>query len=351
MNILITGGCGFIGSNLALFFRRLGYGVVCFDNLMRRGSELVLDRVRDAGCIFVHGDIRNAEDLNTLPDSIDVMIECSAEPSVLAGTKGQNAFYMISNNLIGAINCFELARLRRMGVLFLSTSRVYPYEQINLLNYVETPTRFELSEEKAGVSHAGISTEFTMDGVRSLYGATKLSAELLLQEYAEQFDLPALINRCGVVAGPWQLGRVDQGVFTYWMAAHYFRMPLQYIGFGGKGRQVRDVLHINDLAELMTPQLIRLNEFRGDVFNVGGGRIANLSIAETTELCREITGNIMTVGSVDETRPADVKWFITDYSHASTVFDWMPKRKPQDILRDIYDWIKKNEALCTKIFK
>jgi len=86
-----------------------------------------------------------------------------------------------------------------------------------------------------GVSSKGITRDFPIDGFRSLYGATKLSAELILKEYSMNYGIPAIINRCGAIAGPWQLARADQGVFTHWMVSHYFRRGLSYIGFGGQG--------------------------------------------------------------------------------------------------------------------
>ena len=105
MNILITGGCGFVGSNLSIELKNQGNQVTCFDNLSRKGSELILQRILDHGCNFLHGDIRNSEDFINLEHDFDLMIECSAEPSVLYGSKGSDALYLISNNLIGFINC------------------------------------------------------------------------------------------------------------------------------------------------------------------------------------------------------------------------------------------------------
>ena len=95
-----------------------------------------------------------------------------------------------------------------------------------------------------------------MEGARTLYGATKLAAELLIEEYRAGLGVPAVIDRCGVIAGPWQMGKVDQGVFTHWMLAHHFGNPLTYIGFGGEGKQVRDLLHVEDLVDLVERQLL-----------------------------------------------------------------------------------------------
>lgn len=348
--ILITGGCGFIGSNLSMRLKASGHAVTVLDNLCRRGSERILDRILEHGCQFHHGDIRCPEDLERLDGHFDILIDCSAEPSILVGSQGADARYVFRNNLEGSINCFEFARLRKMSVLFLSTSRVYPYDTLNGARFREEATRFELETPQPGLSTQGVSTDFPLNGIRSLYGATKLSCELLLQEYAHQYNMPSIINRCGVVAGPWQLGKVDQGVFTYWLASHYFKKPLRYIGFGGKGKQVRDLMHIDDLCDLVEIQLPRLQEFRGQVFNAGGGRASHLSLQETTALCEEITGNSIPMGSETATRPADLIWYITDNTVASTTFGWTPKRTAQTILTDTYVWLCRHESEFRNLF-
>lgn len=354
-NILITGGCGFIGSNLAVDLAGRGYGVTVFDNLSRCGTEILLKkRISPLGIEFVRGDVRNPNDLNSLKNDFALMIECSAEPSVLLGTRGEEARYLLEVNLQGAINCFEWARERRVPVIFLSSSRIYPYDRLNACHYMETATRFDFIDGCPGVSPRGVQTEMPLQGVRSLYGASKLSAELILQEYAAQYNLPAIIDRCGVIAGPWQLGKIDQGVFTYWLASHYFRRPIKYIGFGGMGKQVRDLLHVQDLADLIAKQaqcLIGDNPpCRGEVFNVGGARDVNLSLREATEICVEITGNRVEIGSVFENRPADIVWYVTDNGRTEQFFQWKPQRAARNILEDTYHWLKDNEADFKKLF-
>ena len=235
--VLVTGGAGFIGASLALGLARghPDWEVVALDNLSRRGSELNLPRLREANVRFIHGDVRNLEDLLAVGE-IDALLECSAEPSVLAGIDG-SPDYLVHTNLFGAYNCLELARRTHAQFLFLSTSRVYPVATLQHLHVSEKETRLALNDDQSvpGACSQGIAESFPMEGARTLYGATKLAAELLIGEYAETYGLDAVINRCGVVAGPWQMGKVDQGVFTFWMLAHHFNRPLSYIGFGGSG--------------------------------------------------------------------------------------------------------------------
>jgi CDP-paratose 2-epimerase len=339
--LLITGGAGFVGSNLAvsLASRHPDWEILALDNLYRRGSELNLPRLEQAGVEFVKGDVREPEDLTRLPE-ISALIECSAEPSVMSGTDGDTS-YLVHTNLTGAYNCLELARRDGTFVVFLSTSRVYPVAPQLSLQLVEAPTRFELAEEQsvAGVSAAGISEQFPLEGARTLYGATKLAAELLIEEYRAGQGVPAVIDRCGVIAGPWQMGKVDQGVFTHWMLAHEFEQPLTYIGFGGEGKQVRDLLHVEDLVDLVERQLLDPEGWDGRTVNVGGGRECSLSLQETTAICRELTGNEVPIEPVAETRTGDVPIYISDCARLFGLDDWRPQRDARQVLAHIQEWV------------
>jgi CDP-paratose 2-epimerase len=345
VRILVTGGSGFIGANIALALadRNPGWELIAFDNLRRRGSELNLARLRSAGVEFVHGDVRQPGDLMAVA-RIDALVECSAEPSVPAGYAATE--YVVSTNLQGAYHCLELARRDDALFIFLSTSRVYPVGALARLDLIETATRFEIAPEQTllGVSEAGISETFPMEGARTLYGATKLAAELLAVEYADAFGLRTVIDRCGVIAGAWQMGKVDQGVFTHWVVSHYFGRPLRYIGYGGTGKQVRDLLSVEDLVKLVEDQLRDPGRWVGFNGNVGGGRGVSLSLLEATQLCRELTGNEVPVEESEEPRPGDVPFFISDCSHLFERTDWRPRHSAEEILADIYAWIRGNES-------
>ena len=346
MRVLVTGGAGFVGGNVAvaLAARHPDWELVAFDNLRRRGSELNLRRLREAGVQFVHGDVREGRDLEAVGE-ITAIVECSAEASVLAGLDG-DLDYLVRTNLIGAYNCLELARSRDAYLVFLSTSRVYPVAALASVALDETDARFELAGEQPlpGVTPSGISEAFPLEGARTPYGATKLAAELLIAEYVESFGLRAVIDRCGVIAGPWQMGKVDQGVFTYWLLAHRFDRPLQYIGFGGTGKQVRDLLHIDDLIDLLEDQLARPDHWSGVTANVGGGHMSSLSLREATDICRELTAKQVDVQPATTDRPGDVPVYVSDCSHLFTHTSWRPQRGPRGILADILAWAEQNEA-------
>jgi CDP-paratose 2-epimerase len=339
--VLITGGAGFVGSNLAVSLagRHPEWEMVALDNLYRRGSELNLPRLEEAGVEFVKGDVREPDDLAKVA-KIDAMIECSAEPSVMSGVDGDTG-YLVHTNLTGAYNCLELARRDSAFFVFLSTSRVYPVGPQVDLRLEEAETRFELAAEQdvPGVSPAGISERFPLEGARTLYGATKLAAELLIEEYRAALGVPAVIDRCGVIAGPWQMGKVDQGVFTHWMLAHQFRNPLSYIGFGGHGKQVRDLLHVEDLVDLVERQLLDPESWDGRTVNVGGGREISLSLLETTAICQRLTGNEVPMTPVPETRQGDVPIYLSDCARLFELDEWRPRRSAEQVLADIHEWI------------
>jgi CDP-paratose 2-epimerase len=174
-----------------------------------------------------------------------------------------------------------------------------------------------------------------------MYGASKLAAEFLLMEY----DVDWVVDRCGVIAGPWQMGKVDQGVFTHWMLSHVFGRPLKYIGYGGTGKQVRDLIHVDDVVDLVERQLLDPAGWRGRTFNVGGGRVGSLSLQETTAICRELSGREVPIGAEAETRAGDVRCYLSDCRALYEHTDWRPQRTPHDVLRDIHAWISSHEQL------
>lgn len=349
--ILITGGAGFVGATLAIAFKNKSprTDVVAFDNLRRRGSELNLDKLREAGVRFVHGDVRSPEDLNSLEP--DLIVECSAEPSAQAGYGGSPQ-YLVNTNLAGCFNCLELARRTKAAFIFISTSRVYPYRHLNALRFTEDETRYALcaDQDLAGASDRGVAESFPLDGPRSLYGATKRAAEVLIAEYGDAYDMPYVIDRCGLLTGPGQMAKSDQGVIALWMAVHYFKKGIAYIGFGGSGKQVRDLLHVDDLFDVVWEQTSDLVRYGGQVFNIGGGSEGSLSLLETTALCEEITGNRIQFDRRPENRPADVRIYITDYGRYSELTGWRPRRGPRETLANIFEWLRAEEESLRRVF-
>lgn len=343
MRILVTGGAGFVGSNLAVQLHRAlpDSDIVCMDNLYRRGSELNVPRLRGEGVGFQWGDVRDPASFPAGP--FDLILECSAEPSVLAGTDG-GMEYLYHTNLTGLLHCLEKARAWRSRLLFLSTSRVYPIRPLLAHPWREDATRFAwLDNGTPGLGAQGVGEELDMRGARSPYGFTKYAAELLIEEYRAAYGLKAVVNRCGVLAGPWQFGRVDQGVVALWVMAHHFGKPLAYIGFGGAGKQVRDYLHVDDLGELVLEQVRNFDAWDGWCGNVAGGLENSVSLCELTEVCRRVTGREVPVRSVPETRPHDLRLFFADCRRLCARTGWRPRRDIRAVAADIGEWVRAHE--------
>ena len=346
-HILVTGGAGFVGSHLSIALKTNfpKAAVTAFDNLSRRGSELNLGLLREHDVAFRHGDVRSAEDLAFPGRPPELIIDCSAEPSAQSGYGG-SAEFTVKTNLLGTFHCLELARRTQADVLFVSTSRVYPYATLNSLAFVEDETRYSLAEGQSvrGASAQGISEDFPLDGARSIYGMTKLASEMMALEYADAYGIRCVINRCGLISGPRQMGKSDQGVIVLWLASHYFGSPLRYIGFGGTGKQIRDVLHVDDFCDLAVDEVGNFGAYAGRPLNVGGGAENGVSLRETTELCAAVTGRRIEITPSPENRPADVRLYISDNSKVSAINGWRPKRNIRGCLADIHAWLRANES-------
>jgi len=316
MKILITGICGFVGSAVATSLLDAGEGItICgIDNLMRPGSEVNRGRLKEIGVQVIHGDIRCASDFENLP-KVDWVVDAAANPSVLAGVNGRGSTrQLFEHNLASLVNIVEYCKTRSAGLLVLSSSRVYSVELLASLPLAVHQSTFVLDTTRAlpvGVSPSGITIEFSTRPPISLYGSTKLAAEIIALEYGATFDFPVWINRCGVMAGPGQFGTPDQGIFAYWVNAHLRRRPMRFIGFNGLGFQVRDAFHPRDLAALLLIQTRTARKGGCRIYNAGGGPQNSMSLAQLTAWCDDRFGKHPPQSDA-RIRPFDIPWMIMD---------------------------------------
>jgi len=341
MRVFLTGCCGFLGASLAenLLRRFSGLEITGIDNFSRSGSELNRGRLTRLGCRVRHGDIRLAEDLADIP-AVDWIIDCAALPSVLAGVDG-GAAQLVGNNLVGTLNLLEKCRRERAGLIIISTSRVYSIAALSDLPLVRKGDRFEVEtgrELPVGFGPAGVAESFSTTPPISLYGATKLASEQMALEYGYTFGFPVRVNRCGVIAGPGQFGRIDQGIFSYWVYQWLRKRPLAYIGYGGEGLQVRDFIAPDDLASLVALELEQPAAPAPPVINVGGGRERSMSLRELSMFCRDTTTIDHPVTSVAETRRFDVPYYVTDSAVATRSWGWSPQEPAAHTLEAIVRW-------------
>jgi CDP-paratose 2-epimerase len=336
--LLITGICGFVGSTLARGLREgwPDWEIMGLDNLVRAGSETNRSALRELGVKFYHGDVRNPSDLEALP-RCDWIIEAAANPSVLAGVDGKTSSrQLIEHNLVGTINMLELIKTWRCGFTMLSTSRVYSIRGLAAIPVGAEGDRFVLRADSRipGFSEKGIAEDFSTEPPLSLYGSSKRASELLACEYAESFDLPVCVLRCGVLAGAGQFGKIDQGIFSYWIHSYRRRKPLKYIGFDGTGHQVRDCLHARDLLPLITRQINSPRSGAPRVLNVSGGVGQSASLRQLSEWCAQRFGS-HPIAAEAANRPFDVPWLVLDSSQVERAWGWKPQTPLEAIWSEI----------------
>ncbi|PWT79000.1 MAG: CDP-tyvelose epimerase [Acidobacteria bacterium] len=345
MKVLITGICGFIGSALARRIKEADPTSEVFgiDNLMRSGSE-ANRRLDKFGIRVFHGDIRCVSDTETLPLA-DWVVDAAANPSVLAGVDGRaSTRQLVEHNLFGTVNTLEYCRRHGAGFVLLSTSRVYSIRPLSRMTMQIEKYRLApcFNETRvAGFSKAGISEEFGTAAPISLYGATKLASEALALEYGETFGFPVWINRCGVLAGAGQFGTAEQGIFSFWIHAWHAGKPLRYIGFGGKGLQVRDAFHPDDLSTLVLSQIQKQASTPERICNVAGGLSNSMSLLELSNWCSDRFGPRDVIPDANE-RPFDIPWMVLDTRRARQQWAWKPSRTLSSILSEIADHAEKH---------
>jgi CDP-paratose 2-epimerase len=346
MRILITGACGFVGSTVALALREgwPDWEIVGLDSFVRPGSEINRARLKQHGIKLFHADIRSPSDLETLA-RCDWILDAAANPSVLAGVDGKTSTrQLLEHNLFGTVNLLELARSWNSGFLMLSTSRVYSIRELAGIPVDAKGQRFAPRTAKskiAGFSSQGVAESFSVAPPLSLYGSSKLASEVLACEYAEAFGLPVFVNRCGVLAGAGQFGKIDQGIFSFWIHSWRAQRPLKYIGFKGTGFQVRDCLHARDLTSLLARQIQKPRKEAPRIVNVSGGTRQSASLRELSEWCENRFGK-GNVSASKETRPFDVPWLVLDSSLANRTWDWAPQTSIEAIWSEIADHAEAN---------
>ena len=348
MKVLITGIAGFVGSTLAKELLAQGSDLTIYglDNFIRPGSERNRLELKALGITIFHGDLRNRSDLETLP-AVDWVIDAAANPSVLAGVDGKtSSLQLIEHNLGGTIHLLEYCKQHSAGFVLLSTSRVYSIPGISSVKVESIDKAFRPEKDQSfsdGISEFGVSETYSTTAPVSLYGATKVASEALALEYGHTFDFPVWINRCGVLAGAGQFGRPDQGIFSFWINSYLRKRPLKYIGFGGRGEQVRDCLHPKDLVPLLHKQFKADYKTKDSLCNFSGGIENSMSLAQLSDWCEERCSP-HTIDTEPTMRPFDIPWMVLDNRKAKAIWDWQPMTPINDILEEILSHAQTNPS-------
>ncbi len=341
MNILITGGCGFVGTNLSLYLKSKKFNVYTLDNLSRKGSKFNYTVLKKKKIKNFKINIANYKKLKGLR-KFDLIIDCCAEAAVEVSRKKIDEVF--NTNLIGTFNILKKAKRDKSKIIFLSSSRVNSIKNINKIIGNNSNLKKKLHINKL------IDDKFENSRPKSLYGFTKLASEMLIEEFNYAFGLKYIINRCGVISGPLQFGKQDQGFVSLWVIHHIMKKKLSYIGYGGHGNQVRDVLHIDDLCELIHKQIKIINKIYNKLYTVGGSKISYTSLKNLTKICQNITGNKISIDKKKSTSIYDIPYFITDNHKVSRAYKWRPKKNINKIVYDITTWINNNKNLIQKYF-
>ncbi len=340
MKILITGGCGFVGSNISLFLKKKGYSINSIDNLSRKGSIYNLKLLQQNKIKNYKYNIENYKFLKKLP-KYNLIIDCCAEAAVEASKNQIDK--VVYTNLIGTLNILKKAKKDKSKIIYLSSSRIYPIKFLNK-NY-----KLKNSNKKIKINKM-INENDTTTGPKSIYGLTKLASEMLIEEFSYAYGIKYIINRCGVISGPLQFGKQDQGFVSLWIWSHLNKKNLSYIGYGGKGNQIRDVLHIYDLCELIHLQVKKITKIYNKLFTVGGSKKSFTSLKNLTKICEKTTGNIIKFKKITKTSNYDIPYYISDNTKIMKTYRWKPKKDIKNIVKDIYSWLFKNKKNLIKYF-
>lgn len=352
MKILITGGAGFIGTNISLEARKRGYDVVAFDSLIRKGTEENIPVIQRAGVILFRGDIRLKEDIERLSEehSVDAIIHLAGNPGIPWSIS--YPAYDFGVNGIGTMNILELARRLNIPIIYASTNKTYS-DLINEVSLQELKTRYEWNQPKEGwiegISYEGISEGFPTDGygkyAHSPYGISKLTGDMYCQEYCHTYGLPVVVNRMSCIYGYYQKGVADQGWIDHFVRQFLTDKPT--IDIYGDGKQVRDMLWGEDVANLYLNELEHINDkdgnekftIRGEIFNIGGGRNNTLSLLESVSYLEKLSGKKASLRFHDW-RQADQKIYISDIKKITTKLNWKPTTNPFDGIKKMYERYK-----------
>tara|TARA_B100000963_G_scaffold358848_1_gene384546 strand:- start:6414 stop:7439 length:1026 start_codon:yes stop_codon:yes gene_type:complete len=337
MKILITGGCGFVGSNIAIYLKKKTKKakIYSLDNLLRKGSSLNENRLKKFNIKNFKINIEKYEKIKLLP-KFDLIIDCCAEPAIEASKKDPDRVF--NTNLIGTFNILKKCLNDKANIIFLSSSRVYSIQKLRkIVNKINIKSPLLIRKK--------INEKFDTHSASSLYGFTKLSSEKLIKEFFFNTKQKYIINRFGVIAGPWQFGKQDQGFISLWVAKHFLKKNLSYIGFGGHGHQVRDIIHISDVCEIILFQIKSLKKIYNETFNIGGGVKNKISLKNLSLKCQKLTNNRIKYKKVKNTSIFDIPFFVSDNSKIKKYYNWQPSKSIDMILNDIYKWLIKNKKI------
>jgi CDP-paratose 2-epimerase len=334
--VVVTGGAGFVGSNLVDSLLQDGHDVVVFDSLARPGSErnLAWLQARYPRVQFVKGDVRDSKAVQKVIGCGDVIYHLAAQVAVTTSVTDPSTDFAV--NALGTFNVLEAARLgkRRPTLVLTSTNKVYG--GIEDVVVAERENRYEFRDALHGIP------ESQRLDFHSPYGCSKGAADQYVRDYARIYDLPTVVFRMSCIYGPRQFGNEDQGWLAHFIIGAVLGRPLTIYG---DGKQVRDVLFVEDLVKALRLAVDRIDITAGEVYNIGGGHENALAVwHEFGPMLAELTQAPIDV-SFGDWRPGDQRCYVSDIRKAGREFGWTPQVDKKTGIRRLYDWVTSHQDL------
>lgn len=347
MKILVTGGAGFVGSHVSEYYAKKGNDVVVFDNLSRAkllgydASNAMYNwnyLKRYDSIELITGDIRSAEMIKDAAKDVDAIIHTAAQTAVTTSLTDPRTDFEV--NAVGTFNVLEAARLSKSNpcVVFCSTNKVYG-DNVNKIPVRDDGTCYEFAADDF---RNGISETFSTDLCEHTpYGASKLTGDVYVQDYAQRKEIDAAVFRMSCIYGTRQFGVEDQGWVAWFTIATLLGKPITLFG---DGKQVRDVLYVSDLVRVYDAFIQRRDKIHHGVYNVGGGPNNKMSLLELVEMLKDTTGMKSPI-SFDKWRPSDQKVYISNISKAALELGWKPEVSPKDGVTKLAEWVSENKGI------
>jgi len=339
--ILVTGGAGFIGTNAALGFARRGWEVTVLDNLSRAGSQQNLEWLRKhANVAFFQADVRDTSTINRCFAELgpfDVVLHLAAQVAVTTSINDPRSDFDI--NVVGTLNLLEAVRALSPSAIFINASTNKVYGQMNDVDIVLRDEHWSYKNLPRGVPES-----WPID-FHSPYGCSKGAAEQYVLDYARIYGLKTVSFRQSCIYGPRQFGIEDQGWVAWFTIAATLGWPITIFG---DGRQVRDVLHVDDLINAYEAAIFCVDRISGQALNIGGGAERTLSPLALVHLLERLLGSPIAY-EFAEWRPGDQRVYISDTSKAESLLAWSPTVAAERGVQDLLEWVQKNEGLIRNV--
>lgn len=343
-HLLVTGGAGFIGSHTARHFLSLGWDVTVYDNLSRPGSEHALEWLRShpasSRLTFIRGDVRDYEALAPAVAKADAILHAAGQTAVTTSVAAPRDDF--EANALGTFNVLEAARESLSGdhnpvIIYTSTNKVYGgMEDVGV----------ELAGDHYRYAHLpqGVPETQPLD-FHSPYGCSKGTGDQYTRDYARIYGLRTVVFRQSCIYGVWQFGTEDQGWLAHFTIAALLDLPLTIYG---DGKQVRDVLYIDDLVDAYERAIALPDVSAGQIFNIGGGPERAISLLDLIAILEELRGRPMSI-SYDEWRPGDQRVYVSDITKVQATLGWSPSVDVETGVRRLFEWAAEHRDLLTSI--